>query len=147
MTSSGSTGAADRSACDNDTSTCKIAVIAAVIERNGCYLICRRPVHKRHGGLWEFPGGKLEPGESLLQAATRELREELALQVVSVGPVRFCKNDGDSAFVVNFVDVAVDGDPQPLEHSAIRWCPAAELLQLPLAPIDCHFVKSLRSTL
>lgn len=142
MTSSGSTGAAD-----NDTSACKIAVIAAVIERNGCYLLCRRPFHKRHGGLWEFPGGKLEPGEGLLHAATRELREELALQVVSIGPVRFCKNDGDSAFVINFVDVAVAGDPQPLEHSAIRWCSVAELSKLPLAPIDDQFVKSLRSTL
>jgi 8-oxo-dGTP pyrophosphatase MutT (NUDIX family) len=56
-------------------------VLAAVIRRQDRYLVCRRPAHKRHGGLWEFPGGKLEPGETLLEAARRELREELGAEV------------------------------------------------------------------
>src|SRR5690606_20769929 len=64
---------------------CTIRVLAAVIRRDGRWLVCRRPAHKRHGGLWEFPGGKLEPGESLLEAATRELEEELAVRVTGVG--------------------------------------------------------------
>ena len=50
--------------------------MAAVIERDGKLLVCRRPGHKRHGGLWEFPGGKLEPGETIVDAARRELDEE-----------------------------------------------------------------------
>jgi 8-oxo-dGTP pyrophosphatase MutT (NUDIX family) len=48
-------------------------VVAAVIERDGRLLVCQRPAHKRHGGLWEFPGGKCDPGESDAEAARREL--------------------------------------------------------------------------
>lgn len=142
MTSSGSSNSGGNQDCVG-AADCEVTVIAAVIERAGRYLICQRPVHKRHGGLWEFPGGKLEPGESLLEAATRELREELAVQVVGIGPVRFCRNDGDSAYSINFVDVTVDGEPVPLEHSAIQWRSAEELLQLPLAPTDTQFAESL----
>lgn len=143
MTSSGSSNSGGKHYCASAATDCEVTVIAAVIERAGLYLICQRPVHKRHGGLWEFPGGKLEPGESLLEAAIRELREELAVQVVSIGPVRFRKNDGDSAFSINFVDVTVEGEPVPLEHSAIQWRCAEDLLKLPLAPIDSQFAKSL----
>ena len=62
----------------------KNRVLAAVIERSGKFLMCRRPEHKNHGGLFEFPGGKLEAGESLADAARRELLEELALEVLDV---------------------------------------------------------------
>jgi len=64
-----------------------IRVLASVIERDQKLLVCRRPVHKRHGGLWEFPGGKVQKGESDLEAARRELREELAVEVTGVGAV------------------------------------------------------------
>ncbi|MCK7504065.1 MAG: NUDIX domain-containing protein [Desulfobacterales bacterium] len=60
-----------------------IHVIAAVIRRDGRYLVGRRPDGKRHGGLWEFPGGKVDPGESRLEAAHRELGEELGMQALS----------------------------------------------------------------
>ena len=56
-----------------------VRVLAAVIKRNERYLICKRPENKRHGGLWEFPGGKIEIGESNFEAAVRELREELGV--------------------------------------------------------------------
>src|SRR5262249_15198793 len=59
--------------------------LAAVIERDGRYLVCQRRAHKRHGSLWEFPGGKVEPGESLMQAAFRELQEELGMRATEVG--------------------------------------------------------------
>ena len=58
-----------------------IRVIAAVIARGDRLLVCQRPPHKRHGGLWEFPGGKCEPGESDLEAARRELHEELGVEL------------------------------------------------------------------
>jgi 8-oxo-dGTP pyrophosphatase MutT (NUDIX family) len=57
-----------------------ITVLAAVVTRDGRWLLCRRPDHKRHGGCWEFPGGKLEPGETHGQAAARELMEDGALR-------------------------------------------------------------------
>src|SRR5690242_21147044 len=72
-------------------------VLAAVVLRYGRYLVCRRPAHKRHGGLWEFPGGKLEPGESLLDAANRELTEELNVSVVSVGEPIYSAHDVQKA--------------------------------------------------
>ena len=57
----------------------KIRVVAAVVERRGKYLVCRRPAHKRHADKWEFPGGKVHAGESDSDAIRRELDEELAV--------------------------------------------------------------------
>jgi len=70
-----------------------IPVIAAVIVRGGRYLVGQRPDGKRHGGLWEFPGGKLDPGETLLHAARRELGEELGMGAVSVGEILYSASD------------------------------------------------------
>ena len=116
-------------------------VLAAVIRADGRYLLCRRPRHKRHGGCWEFPGGKLEPGETLLDAAKRELREELGLEVTSVGEPLLCRRDGDSPFVIEFVPVDVQGAPRPLEHEEVRWVGADEGTALSLAPSDAVFWK------
>ncbi len=110
--------------------------MAAVIESGGRYLACRRPADKRHGGLWEFPGGKLEPGESLLEAASRELREELAVDVTAVRPPLLSVADPGSAFVIDFVPTEILGDPACLEHSELRWVTPAELDKLDLAPSD-----------
>ncbi len=127
-------------------SSASISVLAAVIERNGRYLICQRPAHKHHGSLWEFPGGKLEDGETFLMAAKRELSEELALNVISIGAIRMSTSEvgGGGEFQINFVDVEVSGEPQLLEHADYRWVSAAELLELPLAPSDKLFAESLR---
>lgn len=127
----------------DDASAAKIDVIAAVMRREGKFLVCRRPPEKRHGGLWEFPGGKLEPGESFLSAAQRELREELNLIVTEIGDIRFESIDPGSNFVINFVDVVADGEPNPLEHSSVDWFAAEELLALPLAPSDRQFAEFL----
>ena len=120
-----------------------VRVLAAVIRRDGRWLVCRRPAHKRHGGLWEFPGGKLEPGESLFESATRELHEELAVRVLGVGDQVFVRRDAGSEFVIEFVAVEIEGEPQAIEHDELRWATAAELAALPLAPSDAEFATTL----
>ncbi len=120
-----------------------IVVVAAVIRREDRYLVGRRPLPKRHGGLWEFPGGKLHEGESTLDAARRELAEELALDVATEGDTLHTVRDGDAPFLIHFVEIEVRGDPTPLEHDAVGWFTLDELTRLPLAPADASFVRTL----
>ena len=125
------------------SSTPRIDVLAAVVTRADRYLVCQRPPAKRHGGLWEFPGGKMEPGESLLEAAHRELMEELGVVVVHVGDSLFSAHDDGSPFVINFVPAEIDGEPACLEHAGLRWASLEEVRQLALAPSDRRFVDFL----
>jgi 8-oxo-dGTP diphosphatase len=120
-------------------------VIAAVIKHNDKLLVCKRPEHKRHGGLWEFPGGKLENAESFFEAAQRELAEELALSVIHIGDVAFATTDEASGFKINFVEVQVEGQPTLLEHSALDWLSPAELLNIELAPSDRRYAEFLNN--
>src|SRR5688572_6631568 len=124
------------SLCRSGRVTERVRVVAAVAERDGRLLVCQRPCHKRHGGLWEFPGGKIEVGEDYFSALQRELEEELDVRVISVGEVLFRSDDCGSEFTIVFVPTLIDGDPQPLEHDEIRWTSTIELLGLPLAPSD-----------
>ncbi|HEX8452788.1 MAG TPA: NUDIX domain-containing protein [Longimicrobium sp.] len=117
-----------------------IRVVAAVIEQGGRYLVCLRPHGKRHGGLWEFPGGKVKGGESTSQAVARELAEELAVAVTFTGRVLFARADLGSEFVIEFVETEIRGSPVLLAHDQLVWCHPEELLQLPLAPSDRDFV-------
>ncbi len=121
-----------------------VPVIGAVIERDGSYLVGRRPDEKRHGGLWEFPGGKVDAGESWLDAARRELAEELGMSVSAVGRLLLSVADEGSAFVIHFVEVEASGDPVPSEHTAVGWHTPEELAGMPLAPADARLVTSLR---
>jgi mutator protein MutT len=118
-------------------------VIAAVVERHGRYLICKRPPHKRHGGMWEFPGGKIEPGETNLQATRRELEEELGLSVQAIGDVWLSVCDSASGFIIQFLEVVAQGEPQLIEHTELQWLAPEDLRQLPLAPSDRQFVEFL----
>ncbi len=118
-----------------------IRVLAAVIARDGRYLVCQRPAHKRHGGLWEFLVGKLEPGEGDAEAAARELQEELAVAVTHVGAELFGAHDDGSPFHIAFIPVTIDGEPQCLEHTALAWGTPDELRTLALAPSDRRFVE------
>ena len=116
-----------------------IYVVAAVIHNDGKYLIARRPFEKHHGGLWEFPGGKILPGETPEEAIDRELREELSLRIEAV--------NGESGLItedqiaIRFLDVLVVGEMELSEHQAAKWCTPDELLELPLCPIDERFVR------
>jgi len=122
------------------TSDSTVRVLAAVIQNDGRFLVCRRPLHKRHGGLWEFPGGKLEPAESDLDAARRELREELDVGVTAVGRELFAVHDAGSPFLIAFIEVGIQGTPACREHIELRWCAPRELNALALAPSDRLFV-------
>lgn len=118
----------------------RVAVVAAVIQRGDKYLLGRRPKAKRHGGLWEFPGGKVHDGESRLEAIHRELAEELALKAVELGQFLFSVEDKGSPYLIEFVETVIDGTPIPYEHSEIAWLTIGELDELRLAPADATFV-------
>jgi mutator protein MutT len=118
-------------------------VLAAVVRRNDQYLVCQRPVHKRHGGLWEFPGGKAESGETHLNTAQRELAEELGVTALAVGFPLFAVSDPGSEFLIEFIPTEIEGEPQCLEHLELKWLSVAELLLIPLAPSDRRFVEFL----
>lgn len=120
-----------------------IRVVAAVVADGDRLLVCQRPPDKRHAGLWEFPGGKCEPGESDEEAVRRELREELGVEVVDVGPTSFTAVDPGSPYLIAFVQVRIDGEPTCHEHTALRWGTPAELARLALAPSDRRYVERL----
>lgn len=124
-----------------------IRVVAAVIEREGRLLLCRRPAGKRHAGLWELPGGKVLPGETIPEAARRELAEELAVEVVSVGDLLLAVPDPGSPFVVEFYPVEIAGEPVALEHDALIWARPGDLAGLDLAPSDREFASRYASGL
>jgi mutator protein MutT len=136
---------ADHTASSPQDATGSVRVLAAVIRHDDRYLVCRRPAHKRHGGLWEFPGGKIDDGESLLDAARRELAEELSIDVTHVGATLVERRDSGSQFVILFVEVAIHGEPVALEHDEICWLPRDEILRLDLAPADRYFAESFLS--
>lgn len=121
-----------------------IRVVAAVVEREGRLLLCRRPAGKRHAGLWEFPGGKLHPGEPVADAARRELAEELGVEVLAVGERLLALADPGSVFVVEFYPVKIAGEPRALEHEALGWFTQEELADLELAPSDRAFAASIQ---
>jgi 8-oxo-dGTP pyrophosphatase MutT (NUDIX family) len=118
-----------------------IRVVAAVIEKENRYLVCKRPADKRHGGLWEFPGGKVCDGESDLDALRRELSGELNVLVIAADSGLFKVPDPGSDFLIVFRAVTIFGKPQALEHSALRWASARELISLRMAPGDEVFVR------
>ncbi len=124
-----------------------IAVGAAVVKRNGRYLLARRPQGKRHGGLWEFPGGKVQPGESTEVAIRRELKEELGMEVTEVGELLASIHDEGSDFEVHFHPVRAEGDPQLFEHDEVGWFDSDQLPDLPLAPTDRDFATRSLSAL
>lgn len=118
-----------------------IRVVASVIEQDGKLLLCERPAHKRHGGLWEFPGGKVEAGETDFAAVTRELEEELGVRVLEVGSVELSVRDPGSEFVIEFLPVVIEGEPQALEHAALAWVGEEELAGMRLAPSDRRYAR------
>jgi A/G-specific adenine glycosylase len=115
-----------------------LLVVAAVIEREGKVLIARRPSKGLLGGLWEFPGGKVEPDESLPAALIREIREELAAEISVAGEIGVYKHAYTHFKVtLHAFHARLNGpDPTPLEASEIRWVTPAELNDFPMGKLD-----------
>lgn len=110
--------------------------------RDATVLLCRRPFEKRHGGLWEFPGGKVHAGETPTQALARELQEELDLRLDSASPALATLDDPGSHFTIAFHPVTATGTPRALEHLEIAWIPRDQVVSYPLAPSDLDFVAA-----
>ncbi|TDC38026.1 (deoxy)nucleoside triphosphate pyrophosphohydrolase [Micromonospora sp. 15K316] len=124
-------------------------IVGAAIIRDGRVLACARSAPPEVAGMWEFPGGKVEPGESEPEALVRECVEELAVQV-EIGDrvgrdVRMAH--GRSVLKVYAARLIGDAQPQPLEHSALRWLSAGELGSVTWLPADAPIVAALRPLL
>lgn len=105
------------------TPSCFIQVVAGAVIRHEQVLIARRPTHLHQGGLWEFPGGKVESGETLERALRRELREELGIEVTASRPlIRVRHAYPDKAVELDVYKVtAFSGEPEGREGQAVRW--------------------------
>ena len=121
-------------------------VVAALIWEKDRFMICQRPAHKARGLLWEFVGGKVEPGETKEQALIRECREELAV-TVSVGEVFMEVTHTYPDLTVHltlFHASLAEGTPQKLEHNDIRWITTEEIPQYPFGPADEESLAALQ---
>jgi A/G-specific adenine glycosylase len=120
-------------------------VTAAVIQRNGLVLIARRPEKGLLGGMWEFPGGKVEPGEELPAGLQREIQEELAVEI-EVGEHFGIYEHAYTHFRVTlhaFLCRLLAGEPQAIEASDLRWITPAEMKDYPMGKIDRQIAKNL----
>ena len=121
-------------------------VVAALIWDGDRFLICQRPAHKARGLLWEFVGGKVEPGETKEQALIRECREELAV-TLSVGEI-FMEVDHEypdlNVHLTLFKAAISEGTPRMLEHNDIRWITVEEITKYEFCPADEAILKKLR---
>ena len=113
-------------------------VVAVLIWENGKFMICQRPAHKARGLLWEFVGGKVEPGETKEQALERECREELGI-TVAVGDVftEVTHVYPDLTVHLTLLNARIaDGEPQLLEHNDLRWITPREIDSYDFCPAD-----------
>lgn len=121
-------------------------VVAALIWDGDRFMICQRPAHKARGLLWEFVGGKVEPGETKQQALVRECREELAV-TVSVGDVFMevihAYPDITVQLTLYHATIA-EGIPQKLEHADIQWIKPHQIPQYDFCPADEEILKKLQ---
>jgi 8-oxo-dGTP diphosphatase len=123
-----------------------LEVVCGVIgDGMGRWLACQRPEEKHLGGYWEFPGGKVEPNEPASEALTRELREELGIDVAveeALPSVEWSYPDRRIRLRPYLCRI-VSGTPRAIEHQEIRWCDAEALAELRWAAADVPVVECL----
>ena len=132
--------------CGMEKQAGAVEVVAALVVQDGRILACQRPPGKARALLWEFVGGKVEPGETPQQALARECREELGVGL-EVGPRYMDVTHRYPDLLVHltlFRARIVQGTPQKLEHSDIRWLAPDELEHYEFCPADRPVLERLR---
>jgi len=122
-----------------------VEVVAALVWKGEKFMICQRPANKARALLWEFVGGKVEPGETKEQALIRECQEELAI-TLSVGDVFMDVVHEYPDIVVHltlFNAVIAEGEPQKLEHNDIKWITPGEISNYMFCPADEGILEKL----
>ena len=122
-------------------------VVGAAIVANGRVLAAQRGPGMSAAGVWEFPGGKLEPGESESQALVRELREELHLRILPMRRLGAVERPERRLRLTVWICRKEEGDPVLVEHAAVRWVGPEELEELGWAEPDRPFLTELRAVL
>lgn len=129
-----------------------LLVVAGVLFRDDRrFLMQRRPAHKYHGGLWEFPGGKVEAGETPVNSLIRELFEELDIRVTeeAVHPFAFAQDGAakpGTPLVILLYTVRVwGGEPRSTEGAELRWLTLDDARALPMPPLDCQLLRHLEN--
>lgn len=123
-----------------------IVVTAAVVEREGRFLVTRRQKGVHLEGYWEFPGGKCDAGEALDACLVRELREELAVAARVVNEIfRVTHDYPDRSVELHFFRCEIAGDPAPQLGQELRWVTRAELTSLAFPPADEALIATLVS--
>jgi len=123
-----------------------VQVVAAIIERDGRILICRRTPQQSHALKWEFPGGKVEPGETPEQALERELEEELAIGGAGGAEItRYAYTyPGKSPILLIFFRVTeFSGEPANRIFHEMRWVPSSRLVEFDFVEGDLDFIRAL----
>ncbi len=131
----------------------KVVLVSAValIDADGRVLLARRPEGKSMAGLWEFPGGKVEPGETPEAALIRELQEEIGIDTWSscLAPLSFASHSYDEFHLLMplFACRKWQGQPQSREGQALKWVRPADLRSYPMPPADLPLIPVLRDWL
>lgn len=121
-----------------------IIVAAAVVERGGEFLLTRRLEGTHLAGHWEFPGGKLHPGETLEDCLAREMLEELDAEVeIGEEVLSTVHHYEDRSIELRFFRCALRSDPKPMLGQEMRWVARADLRAVPLPPADAELVRLL----
>jgi 8-oxo-dGTP diphosphatase len=128
-----------------------LVAAAALIDVDGRVLICQRPQGKQLAGLWEFPGGKVEPGETPEQCLIRELQEELGIKVAQacLAPFVFASHGYESFHLLMplYLLRRWEGQVTRVEHEALAWVKPDKLTEYPMPPADEPLVAWLRDLL